>query len=83
MYGLGKAYCKLSRYDESLAALRQSLHINSENADTWTGLGNVYNILKRYDDAIEAYRQAIRINPEDVFAFLGLELANGKLEDSD
>ncbi|ADW17375.1 Tetratricopeptide TPR_1 repeat-containing protein [Desulfobulbus propionicus DSM 2032] len=63
---LGYCYLNLHRYDEAVAAYRQTVRINPQDADGWSNLGFVYTEQKRYNEAIDSYRQTVRINPGDV-----------------
>ena len=79
-FSLGVAYGNINHYDDAIAAYREALRINPEDADVWYNLGNAYGNLDRHDDAIAAFREALRINSEYADAWHNLGVAYGDLE---
>jgi tetratricopeptide (TPR) repeat protein len=60
MYGTGS----VGRYDEGIAACRQSAAI-VPSVDAYSNWGAVLSNLRRFDEAIEQFAKARRVGPED------------------
>lgn len=55
---------KLQRYDEAIAAYRQALQLQPQDATAWFGQGLAQARLKHYEEAIAAYDRALEIQPD-------------------
>ncbi|MBV5327413.1 MAG: tetratricopeptide repeat protein [Chlorobium sp.] len=65
-FNLGLAFYNLNRYDESVYAYRQAIHLNPNSVGALCNLGNVFLLSSQhYSEAVDVYRQAVRIKPED------------------
>ncbi len=53
------------RYNESLAAYRDALTIDPNDASAWSGTGDSLYALGIYTDAVDAYDHLIRLDPAD------------------
>jgi tetratricopeptide (TPR) repeat protein/mono/diheme cytochrome c family protein len=61
-------YLDAGRFDEAIAAYRESLRLNSESAPTHYNLGFALSARGRREEAIAQFREAIRIDPEYALA---------------
>ena len=72
-FALSEADDNHGQYAQAIAAYRQALQINPQNADTWDNLGAAYD--QAGQQALDAVRQALQIIPQDAVAWYNLGLA--------
>jgi tetratricopeptide (TPR) repeat protein len=72
---LGRAYGKLRRYPEAIAAYRQDLAIEPGDIYALNNLANLYRDGRQFRDAITAYWQAVQVDPDYLPAWENLGLA--------
>ena len=72
----GKQWLDQQRYDEAIAAYRQAVRLEPQNALAHYGLGVAYSRKGENEQAIAAYREAIRLQPEHADAHYGLGVAS-------
>jgi serine/threonine-protein kinase len=71
--------------EAAVAALREQIRLNPDDASAHTILGNALTAQGKLGDAVAAYREAIRLQPDDaaVHTNLGIVLhEQGKLDDA-
>jgi len=84
LVSIGNAYFDKGEYKKAIAAYKQAIRIDPDDAHAQYNLGIAYRKLGRLNEAIAAYKQAIRINPDDADAHYNLGIAYDKLgRDSD
>jgi protein O-GlcNAc transferase len=66
---LGKIHQRHGRLEDALAAYREVLRRDPNNASAHVDIGNVYQSQGEGAKAFESYQEAIRIDPEYAFAF--------------
>ena len=71
---LARAYGKLQRYPEAIAAYRLDLRIEPRDVHALNNLGNAYRDSNLLRDAMAAYREAVQIDPDYVPAWHNLGL---------
>ncbi|MBX7150942.1 tetratricopeptide repeat protein [bacterium] len=73
-YGVGLAYSKLKKFDQSIECFKKAVAINPKNYLPYYSMGNAYSQLKKYDLAIPEYEQALKLNKNinDAYFYLGL-----------
>jgi tetratricopeptide (TPR) repeat protein len=74
-FAAGRAYGKLQRYPEAIAAYRQDLNLEPGDVYALVNLGNAYQELRQYREALAAYRDAVRIDPGYVAGWHNFGLA--------
>jgi Flp pilus assembly protein TadD len=79
----GKQWLDQQRYDEAIAAYRQAVRLEPQNALAHYGLGVAYSRKGENEQAIAAYREAIRLQPEHADAHYGLGVASGHLSQNE
>jgi TonB family protein len=67
-YTQGLSHLRAGRYTEAVAALRQAVDRNPEDALAYTKLGLAYSALRRPKETVAAFKMAIRIKPQVVDA---------------
>lgn len=72
---LGVVYDQMGRFDESLAATKQSLAIAPSDAEEHYNLANTLSKLGRLDEAVASYSQAIELKPDFAEAHYNLASA--------
>ncbi|MDT9341225.1 tetratricopeptide repeat protein [Trichodesmium erythraeum 21-75] len=82
-YSLGKALCKLSRYEEAITAYQRGIKIDPNLYFAYHNLGVALVELKRWNQAIVAYRQAIKIKPDSYWSHYNLGEIFLKLQEWD
>jgi tetratricopeptide (TPR) repeat protein len=71
---LGRAYSKLNRYPEAIAAYRRNLALDPGDVYALNNLGNVYRDSKLFREALMAFRDAVQIDPDYLPAWHNLGL---------
>jgi tetratricopeptide (TPR) repeat protein len=69
---LGRAYSKLQRNPEAVAAYRQALKLDSGDVGALINLGNLYRELNLWREAVKVYRDALQIAPNSLQAWHNL-----------
>jgi tetratricopeptide (TPR) repeat protein len=78
-YELGTLYdSEEGRTEDSIAAYRESVRLDSDLMEAYNNLGAAYGRTGRYQDAIEALNNAMRISPDYAEANFNLGVAYGK-----
>lgn len=77
----GKQWLDQQRYDEAVAAYRQAVRLEPQNALAHYGLGVAYSRKGEYGEAMAAYREAIRLQPDHADAHYGLGVAAERQDD--
>jgi tetratricopeptide (TPR) repeat protein len=72
LYCLGNALYVLNRYDEAIAAYRESLHIHPAFAECWKNLGSAYHDRGDHAEARLAYEEVLTIDPRKFEALYSL-----------
>jgi TonB family protein len=67
-YSQGLSHLRAGRYTEAVAALRQAVDRNPEDALAYTKLGLAYSALRRPKETVAAFKLAIRIKADVVDA---------------
>ena len=68
-YELGVRHARAGRHEEAVAALRQAVRLDRNNAAAYSALGGAYARLGRWRDSVDAYEQAVRLDPKDTNAY--------------
>jgi len=71
---LGRAYSKLNRYPDAIAAYRRDLALDPGDVYALNNLGNVYRDSKMFRDALTAFRDAVQVDPNYLPAWHNLGL---------
>ena len=71
---LGRAYSKMQRYPEAIAAYRRDLTIDPADVDALNNLGTVYLDSKLFREALMAFRDAVQTDPDYLPAWHNLGL---------
>jgi tetratricopeptide (TPR) repeat protein len=61
---LGNSYRALDRNEEAVAAYKEAIRLQPQNAIAYFGLGAADNELKLYEPAVKAFREALRLDPK-------------------
>lgn len=69
---MGIAYQMMFNVREATRCYRQSLKLDSHNAQVINNLATVYDSQKQYSDAEHLYHKAIKINPESALVYKNL-----------
>jgi tetratricopeptide (TPR) repeat protein len=72
LYCLGNALYVLKRYDEAIAAYRESLIALPDFAECWKNLGSVYHDRGDHEQARLAYEEVLRLQPHKFEALYSL-----------
>ncbi len=62
--GLAQAYRELSRYDQSIEALKRAISYHLNNAEIYYELGITYDQKGMKVEAIDSLKKAVELNPE-------------------
>jgi Trypsin-like peptidase domain/Tetratricopeptide repeat/TPR repeat len=62
-FTLACSYENSNRYQEAIAAYKQSLQMNPDHVEAYLNLGVVYYKVGKYSDAIDILKQALSVNP--------------------
>lgn len=69
---LGRAYSKVGRFPEAIAAYRQNLKIDASDVGALINLGNLYRASNHLPEALTAYREALQRDPDYIQAWHNL-----------
>jgi FkbM family methyltransferase len=72
LYLLGVVYTALEEYDLAVQYIKQSLQLNTNNADAYLALGAIFQKRGMSDDATNYYNKAIEIDPDFAEAYENL-----------
>jgi predicted O-linked N-acetylglucosamine transferase (SPINDLY family) len=61
---LGRAYAKLDRIEEALAAFEEAVRLAPGLADAWNDLGNAQRDLGRVEQAMKSFERAVNLAPQ-------------------
>jgi tetratricopeptide (TPR) repeat protein len=78
-YEFGVREGRAGRHEEAVAALRQAVLLDRNNAAAYVALGDSYAAMESWPEAVDAYEQAARINPDDADTYQRLGRAFTKL----
>jgi tetratricopeptide (TPR) repeat protein len=81
-YELGLKNNSEGRYEEAIAALKQAVGMDRNNAGAFWALGAAYAGLGRWRESVDAYEQAVRLDPRDTKAFEMLGRSYAKLRET-
>ncbi|MBC7931354.1 MAG: tetratricopeptide repeat protein, partial [Rubrivivax sp.] len=81
-YDFGVKHAREGRYDDAVAALRQAILMDRNNADAYLALGDAYSALGRWRESVDAYEQAARLNPDDAETYQRLGRSYAKLRET-
>jgi tetratricopeptide (TPR) repeat protein len=82
---LSRAYQRLGKVDEALAATERALQLDQYSTADWNNLGGILANLGRRTEAKNAYGKALQIDTENTGAMMGLVqllMLDGKLQDA-
>ena len=65
---LGRALKDQRRFADAIAASREAIRLNPNDADLWINLADVLILQKLYDEGIEACQKALDLNPNTAMA---------------
>lgn len=69
---LGNVFDKNDRQRESIAAYKQAVEMDPDNAQLWFELGNLYLNESEFEEALQAFRRSIELNPDMGWAYSNL-----------
>jgi tetratricopeptide (TPR) repeat protein/protein involved in polysaccharide export with SLBB domain len=81
-YEIGLRHSRAGRHEEAVAALRQAVRLDRDNAAAYSALGGAYARLGRWRESVDAYEQAVRLDPRDVNAYEMLGRSYAKLRET-
>ena len=71
----GVVYYHIGKYQNSIAAYRQCLKLNPNDAEAWNNLGAMYGMTGNHREAIAAFETATRLKPDRAESWNGLAVA--------
>jgi tetratricopeptide (TPR) repeat protein len=72
LFCLGNALYVLKRYEEAIAAYRESLQVHPQFAECWKNLGSAYHDRGDHAEARTAYEEVLKIEPQKFEALYSL-----------
>jgi tetratricopeptide (TPR) repeat protein/protein involved in polysaccharide export with SLBB domain len=78
-YELGVREERAGRHREAVAALRQVVLLDRNNAAAYLALGDAYAAMESWPESVDAYEQAARLNPDDSDTYQKLGRSFAKL----
>lgn len=78
-----RLYMLLSRHDEMIAIIKNSIAENPDDTRQMTVLGEVYTLLGKYGPAEETFKQTLEKSPEDVHTLKALINLYAQTENED
>ena len=78
-YDLGVREERAGRHREAVAALRQAVLLDRNNAAAYLALGDAYASTESWPESVDAYEQAARLNPDDAETYQKLGRSFAKL----
>jgi protein involved in polysaccharide export with SLBB domain len=78
-YDLGVREERAGRHREAVAALRQAVLLDRNNAAAYLALGDAYASTENWPESVDAYEQAARLNPDDAETYRKLGRSFAKL----
>jgi tetratricopeptide (TPR) repeat protein/protein involved in polysaccharide export with SLBB domain len=78
-YELGVREGRAGRHAEAVAALRQAVLLDRNNAAAYLALGDAYAAMESWPESVDAYEQAARLNPDDADTYQRLGRSFAKL----
>ncbi len=76
---LGVREERAGRHGEAVAALRQAVLLDRNNAASYLALGDAYASTESWPESVDAYEQAARLNPDDAETYQKLGRSFAKL----
>lgn len=71
-YNQGNALLALKFYSEAILKYRESLSLDSKNADGWKNLGSAYKEIDNIESAFECFENALKFKPQLFEALLSM-----------
>jgi tetratricopeptide (TPR) repeat protein len=81
-YDLGLRYGRENRHAEAVAAFRQAIFLDRNNAAAYLALGDIYAAQGSWRESVDAYEQAARLNPNDAEIYQRLGRSYAKLRET-
>ncbi|MFL6285097.1 MAG: tetratricopeptide repeat protein, partial [Pyrinomonadaceae bacterium] len=78
-YELGVREERAGRHKEAVAALREAVLLDRNNAATYLALGDAYAATESWPESVDAYEQAARLSPDDAETYQKLGRSFAKL----
>lgn len=78
-YELGVREERAGRHKEAVAALREAVLLDRNNAAVYLALGDAYAASESWPESVDAYEQAARLNPDDPDTYQKLGRSFAKL----
>jgi tetratricopeptide (TPR) repeat protein/protein involved in polysaccharide export with SLBB domain len=78
-YELGVREERAGRHKEAVAALREAVLLDRNNAAAYLALGDSYAATESWPESVDAYEQAARLNPDDADTYQKLGRSFAKL----
>jgi tetratricopeptide (TPR) repeat protein/protein involved in polysaccharide export with SLBB domain len=78
-YELGVREERAGRHKEAVAALREAVLLDRNNAAVYLALGDAYAAMESWPESVDAYEQASRLNPDDADTYQKLGRSFAKL----
>jgi tetratricopeptide (TPR) repeat protein len=78
-YELGVREEHAGRHKEAVAALREAVLLDRNNAAVYLALGDAYAAMESWPESVDAYEQAARLNPDDSDTYQKLGRSFAKL----
>lgn len=78
-YELGVREVRAGRHNEAVAALREAVLLDRNNAAAYLALGDAYAAMESWPESVDAYEQAARLNPDDSDTYQKLGRSFAKL----
>ncbi len=81
-YDFGVKHARAGRHEDAVAALRQAILMDRNNADAYLALGDAYGAMGRFRESVDAYEQAARLDPDDAETYQRLGRSYAKLRET-
>ncbi|HEX8353089.1 MAG TPA: tetratricopeptide repeat protein, partial [Pyrinomonadaceae bacterium] len=81
-YDLGVRESRAGRNREAVAAFRQAVLLDRQNAAAYRGLGDAYAALGDWRESVDAYEQAARLDPGDAETYQKLGRSYARLREA-
>ena len=81
-YDLGVREARAGRNREAVAAFREAVALERDNAKAYRALGDAYAALENWGESVDAYEQAARLAPGDAETYQKLGRAYARLRET-